>query len=49
MVDKHSGYWFTVGDGDVIQGVQYLDRLADVALTFIFLSMGRGYHFDGTW
>ena len=21
VVDKHNGYWFTVGDGDVVQGM----------------------------
>ena len=21
VVEKHSGYWFTVGDGDVVQGM----------------------------
>lgn len=33
VVDKHSGYWFTVGDGDVVQGrVSDLvpDRVVDV-------------------
>lgn len=47
LVDRHSALWFTVGDGDVIQGIdRRITRCISICLLF---SLGHGSHLDGMW
>ena len=47
VVDKHGGVWFTVGDGDVLQGIVLM---LSIALFYGHAcSMGYCCNIDGTW